>query len=192
MRLLSAFSKSVSQRYNCNRDSLSNFVDWQTSPISYIQPLGLLTSTDVTQRLVLAVWKSRDILVDYFNRTTTTKNHQLDRCIGIHREQCHLLDYTLPRVPGAPLTYQWRIQTFHLGRAHEMRLNAKGTVGSFGWRKLIHKIITRKNYGGGPVPPPPLNPPLLIATSKPLALLRQSISGAVTFVGLYSWEAWAY
>ena len=79
MRLLSAFSKSVSQRYNCNRDSLSNFVDWQTSPISYIQPLGLLTSTDVTQRLVLAVRKSRDILVDYFNRTTTTKNHQLDR-----------------------------------------------------------------------------------------------------------------
>ena len=33
------------------------------------------------------------------------------------------------------------------GEGHEMRLNAKGTVGSFGGRKLIYynKIITRKN-----------------------------------------------
>ena len=31
------------------------------------------------------------------------------------------------------------------GGCHEMRLNAKGTVGSFGGRKLIcNKIITRK------------------------------------------------
>ena len=30
-----------------------------------------------------------------------------------------------------------------------MRLNAKGTVGSFGGRKLIYdKIITRKMFGG--------------------------------------------
>ena len=38
------------------------------------------------------------------------------------------------------------------GGEHEMRLNAKGTVGSFGGRKLIYnKIIT----------PPPLDPPLV-------------------------------
>ena len=47
------------------------------------------------------------------------------------------------------------IQTFLLGgggggggggAGHEMRLNAKGTVGSFGGRKLIYnKIITRKH-----------------------------------------------
>ena len=44
------------------------------------------------------------------------------------------------------MTCQWRIQTFHLGGgAHEMRLNAKGTVGSIGRRILIYnKIITRK------------------------------------------------
>ena len=31
------------------------------------------------------------------------------------------------------------------GERHEMKLNAKGTVGSFGGRKLIYnKIITRK------------------------------------------------
>ena len=39
---------------------------------------------------------------------------------------------------------QWRIQTFHLmgggGGGHKMRLNANGTVGSFG-RKLIHNKI---------------------------------------------------
>ena len=37
----------------------------------------------------------------------------------------------------------------------EMRMNAKGTVGSFGGRKLIYnKIITRKKIwgGGGQVP----------------------------------------
>ena len=51
--------------------------------------------------------------------------------------------------------YQWRILTFHLGGGgHEMKLNAKGTVGSVGGRKLIYnKIIIRS---------PPLDPPLYI------------------------------
>ena len=44
--------------------------------------------------------------------------------------------------------YEWWIQTFHFGGGgggHEMRLNAKGTVESFGGRKLIYnKIINRK------------------------------------------------
>ena len=50
------------------------------------------------------------------------------------------------------------------GGRHEMRLNAKGTVGSFGGRKLIYnKIITRKIYEGGvhcAAPPPPPDPSL--------------------------------
>ena len=46
------------------------------------------------------------------------------------------------------IEFQWRIQTFHLLCAcvcvcvcvggHEMRLNAKGTVGSFGGRKFSY------------------------------------------------------
>ena len=52
------------------------------------------------------------------------------------------------------------------GGGHEMRLNAKGTVGSFGGRKLIYnKIITRKDLvfvffvwgGGGHLGPPVYN-----------------------------------
>ena len=42
------------------------------------------------------------------------------------------------------------------GGGHEIRLNSKGTVGSFGGQKLIYnKIITRKTNGGeaGPWPP---------------------------------------
>ena len=42
-------------------------------------------------------------------------------------------------------SYQWRIQTFHLVGTHEMRLNAKGTVGRFGGQKLIYnKAVIRK------------------------------------------------
>ena len=40
-------------------------------------------------------------------------------------------------------------------RGHEMRLNAKGTVGSFVGRTLIYnKIITRKIWGWGWAPVP--------------------------------------
>ena len=40
---------------------------------------------------------------------------------------------------------QWRVQTFHLGRGHVMRFNAKVTIGSFEGQKLIYnKIISRK------------------------------------------------
>ena len=51
------------------------------------------------------------------------------------------------------VTMQWRIQTFHLGGGegggHEMRLNAKGTIGSMGGRKLIcNKIITPRELSG--------------------------------------------
>ena len=53
------------------------------------------------------------------------------------------------------LADQWQIQPFHLrcvcvcvgggGAWNEIEVNAKGTVGSFGERKLIYnKIITRK------------------------------------------------
>ena len=39
---------------------------------------------------------------------------------------------------------------------HEMRLNDKGTVGTFGRRKLIYnKIITRLIWGGGAETPAP-------------------------------------
>ena len=41
---------------------------------------------------------------------------------------------------------------FRGGGGHEMRLNAKGTVGSFGGRKLIYNKIL---WGAGPLPPPP-------------------------------------
>ena len=49
-----------------------------------------------------------------------------------------------------------------------MRLNAKGTVGSFGGRKLIYnKIITLKiRVGGGGVGLAPLDPPLNIMHDK--------------------------
>ena len=56
---------------------------------------------------------------------------------------------------------QWRIQTFYLGGTHVLRLNAKGTVGSFGGRKLIYsKIITlniNTHTPHQPTPPHPLS-----------------------------------
>ena len=61
------------------------------------------------------------------------------------------------KITFAAITLQWRIQQIHFilyiyfllggggGGVHEMRLYAKGSVGSFGGRKLrYNKIITRK------------------------------------------------
>ena len=48
------------------------------------------------------------------------------------------------------------------GGVHEMRLNANGTAGSFGGRKLIYnKIITHKIYGEGSGSLAPLDSPLV-------------------------------
>ena len=60
---------------------------------------------------------------------------------------------------GAPSRYdcEWKAVADPDILFNEMRLNAKGTVGSVGGRKLIwNKIITRKFvFGAGPCPPPP-------------------------------------
>ena len=61
------------------------------------------------------------------------------RCISSKVSFC----VDVPSLPVANPDISWR-------GGHEMRLNAKGTVGRFGGRKLIYnKIITRKRWGGG-------------------------------------------
>ena len=64
-------------------------------------------------------------------------------------------------------------QTFHLAgeEGNEIRLNAKGTVGSFGGRKFIYnKIITRKIYG----PPPPPYIRLCICLMLPRSIFTET------------------
>ena len=64
-----------------------------------------------------------------------------------------------------------------VGGAHEMRLNVKGTVGSFGGRKLIYnKIITRKIV---PPLPPPLDPSLNNKGTRCSSVVRAFARGAM-------------